>query len=47
MLDTMIGQVVVVDLRSPFVCLGKLERLDENFLELHDVDFHDLHDSER
>lgn len=45
-LDSMLGQVVVVDLRSPFVCLGKLERLDADFLELRDADFHDLRDSE-
>jgi len=46
MLDALIGQLVVVDLRSPFVCLGKLDRIDETFLELHGADFHDLRDSD-
>ncbi|MBY0525777.1 MAG: hypothetical protein K2R98_20460 [Gemmataceae bacterium] len=46
MLDDMIGQVVVVDLRSPFVCLGKLQRVDDQFFELRHADFHDLRDSD-
>jgi small nuclear ribonucleoprotein (snRNP)-like protein len=46
MLDEWIGQTVVVDLRSPFVCLGTLQRVDDQFLELRDADLHDLRDSE-
>jgi hypothetical protein len=46
MLDEFMGQPVVVDLRSPFVCLGTLQRADELFLELRDADLHDLRDSE-
>jgi hypothetical protein len=41
----MIGQVVVVDLRSTYVCLGTLARGDDQFLELLDADFHDFRDS--
>ena len=37
---------LVVDLRSPFVCLGTLKRLDAEHLELRDADFHDLRDTE-
>jgi hypothetical protein len=46
MLKEFVGQVVVVDLRSPFVCLGTLKRLDELHLELRDADFHDLRDTD-
>jgi hypothetical protein len=41
-----VGQTVVVDLRSLFVCLGTLERFDDQFLELRDADLHDLRDSD-
>jgi hypothetical protein len=46
MLEKLIGQAVVVDLRGPFVCLGTLERLDDHHLELRNADFHDLRDTE-
>lgn len=45
MLEELIGQEVVVDLRSPFVCLGTLTRCDDQFLELKHADFHDLRDT--
>jgi small nuclear ribonucleoprotein (snRNP)-like protein len=45
MLEALIGQKVVVDLRSPFVCLGTLERFDDQHLELRDADLHDLRDT--
>jgi hypothetical protein len=38
-------QKVVVDLRSPFVCLGTLTGVDESYLELQDADLHDLRDT--
>jgi small nuclear ribonucleoprotein (snRNP)-like protein len=41
----MIGQIVVVDMRSTFVCLGMLVSCDQFFLELRDADFHDFRDS--
>jgi hypothetical protein len=46
MLDEFIGQKVVIDLHSPFVCLGTLEQVGEHFLEVRNADFHDLRDTE-
>ena len=46
MLEEFIGQRVVIDLRSSFVCLGTLLRLDEHFLELKNADLHDLRDTD-
>jgi hypothetical protein len=46
MLEEMIGQIVVVDMRSPFVCLGTLKRIDDVFLELLNADLHDLRDTQ-
>jgi small nuclear ribonucleoprotein (snRNP)-like protein len=44
-LNELIGKVVVVDLRSSYVCLGTLVACDELFLELRDADLHDFRDS--
>ena len=38
-------QKVVVDLRSPYVCIGTLTGIDELHLELKDADLHDLRDT--
>jgi len=46
MLDELLGQKVVIDLVSPYVCLGTLLRVDENFLELKNADLHDLRDTD-
>jgi ethanolamine utilization cobalamin adenosyltransferase len=46
LLATLIGQVVVVDFRSTYVCIGTLVGLDAEFLELHDADLHDFRDSQ-
>jgi hypothetical protein len=46
MLEEMLGQAVVVDLRSPYVCLGTLERIDALHLELRNADLHDLRDTD-
>lgn len=46
MLAEFVGQKVVVDLRSTFVCLGTLKTIDEQFLELRNADFHDLRDTD-
>lgn len=46
MLDEFLDQKVVIDLVSPFVCLGKLARYDEHFLELKSADLHDLRDTD-
>jgi small nuclear ribonucleoprotein (snRNP)-like protein len=46
MLEEMLGQCVVVDLRSEYVCLGTLQRFDDMFLELRNADLHDLRDTD-
>jgi hypothetical protein len=46
MLDEFLGQKVVIDLRSPYVCLGTLQRSDELYLELRNADLHDLRDTQ-
>lgn len=45
MLEELVGQKVVVDLRSSYVCLGTLERFDETYLMLKNADLHDLRDT--
>jgi hypothetical protein len=46
MLDEMIGEKVVVDMRSVYVILGTLVRVDATFLELKNADVHDLRDTD-
>jgi hypothetical protein len=46
MLEEFVGQRIVVDLRSTFVCLGTLLRVDDHFLELRNADLHDLRDTD-
>ena len=46
MLDEFLNAKVVVDLVSPYVCMGKLTRYDDHFLELKNADLHDLRDTE-
>jgi hypothetical protein len=46
MLEEYLNDKVVVDLKSPFVCLGTLSRIEEHFLELKSADLHDLRDTE-
>jgi hypothetical protein len=46
MLEEMIGEKVVIDLRSEFVCLGTLVRVDEHYAELKNADVHDLRDTD-
>jgi hypothetical protein len=45
MLEDFLGQVVVLDLRSPYVCLGTLAAVAAEYLDLRDADLHDLRDS--
>jgi small nuclear ribonucleoprotein (snRNP)-like protein len=45
LLESLIGQVVVVDLRSTYVCLGTLVACDGQYLEMRDADLHDFRDS--
>jgi hypothetical protein len=46
MLDEFLDTKVVVDLVSPYVCLGKLTRYDEHYIEMKNADLHDLRDTE-
>ncbi len=46
MIEDLLEQKVVIDLVSPYVCLGKLVALGEHFLELKNADLHDLRDTE-
>jgi hypothetical protein len=44
-LGRLIGQVVVLDFRSSYVCLGTLSGIDREFFELTDADLHDFRDN--
>ncbi len=46
MLDEMVGEKVVVDFTSEYVCMGTLSRFDDNFIELKNADLHDLRDTD-
>ena len=46
MLEEFLNEKVVVDLKSPFVCLGTLSRIEDHFLELKGADLHDLRDTD-
>lgn len=46
MLEELIGEKVVIDMSSPFVCIGVLKRIDPHYLELRNADLHDLRDTE-
>jgi small nuclear ribonucleoprotein (snRNP)-like protein len=46
MLDELLEEKVVIDLVSPYVCLGKLTRYDDHFIEVKNADLHDLRDTE-
>jgi hypothetical protein len=46
MLHEFIGATIVVDLRSEYVCLGTLTRLDDHFIEMKNADLHDLRDTD-
>jgi len=45
LLASLIGQIVVIDLISTYVCLGTLAGYDPKFLDLRDADLHDFRDS--
>lgn len=45
LLSELIGQIIVLDFRSTYVCLGQLVAFDREFLVLRDADLHDLRDS--
>lgn len=43
--ESLIGEIVVLDLNSPFVFLGRLVAQHAEYLVLKDVDAHDLRDT--
>jgi hypothetical protein len=45
-LASWVDQVVVVDLRSPYVAIGRLVQVGHDYLELADADMHDLRDTD-
>src|SRR6201996_8265073 len=45
LLATLVGEAVVIDLKSQYVCLGTLIGLDQEYFDLADADLHDLRDS--
>lgn len=46
MIEEMIGDRVVIDMRSQYVCLGTLLHVDDHYLELKNVDLHDLRNTD-
>jgi hypothetical protein len=46
MLEEFIGEIVVIDLRSTYVCLGTLTKVEPDILELRNADLHDLRDTQ-
>ena len=46
MLEELLNQKVVVDLRGEYVCLGTLVAYDTHFLSIKNADLHDLRDTE-
>jgi hypothetical protein len=46
MLEELVGEAVVIDLRSTYVCLGMLKLVMPDYLELRNADLHDLRDTE-
>ena len=46
MFEELIGQKVVIDMKSTYVCLGTLLSFDEHHLELKNADIHDLRDTQ-
>jgi hypothetical protein len=46
LLDALIGEHIVIDLRSTYVALGTLVGGDELFVELKNADLHDLRDTD-
>jgi hypothetical protein len=43
--ETLVGQVVVIDLTSPFVILGKLCGVEGPYYIVEEADLHDLRDT--
>jgi hypothetical protein len=43
--EELIGEIVVIDLSSPYVSIGRLVEEQAEYLVLEEVDVHDLRDS--
>ena len=43
--DDLAGQVVVLDVSSPYIIIGRLERCQGEWVVLREVDVHDLRDT--
>jgi hypothetical protein len=41
-----IGEIVVVDFRSPMTAIGRLVQADDDLIEMHEADLHDLRDTD-
>jgi hypothetical protein len=46
MLEELIGEKVVLDLHSNYVCLGTLRAFNEHYYELQNADVHDMRDTQ-
>ena len=44
-LNELIGQTIVLDLVSTYVCIGRLDSDDDPYFRLSDADLHDFRDS--
>ncbi len=44
-MEDFLGQVVALDMASTYIIIGRVERMDENSLMLHEADVHDLRES--
>ena len=45
LLESLIGEAVVLDLRSSFVCIGTLAGADALYFDVREADLHDFRDS--
>lgn len=46
MLEELLGQKVVIDMHSSYVCLGTLAAVDDHYLDVRNADLHDLRDTQ-
>jgi small nuclear ribonucleoprotein (snRNP)-like protein len=46
MLDEMLNQKVVIDLRGEYVCMGTLRSVSDYALDVRNADLHDLRDTD-
>lgn len=46
MLEELIGEIIVIDLRSSYVCIGTLKQVTPDYLIMKNADLHDLRDTD-